>query len=448
MFEPDTAEMPIEYLSAAIVEDAAQIAAATCRKLLNIAELDRRATGNQFWGDLRSTAHFLSWRCGIDLATARAEVRVARRLSELPAIRDAFSKGELSYSQVRLLVRVATSETDQSLCDIARYCTGAQLERMVRSYRRLLEIYADPAEANANRELSYFFDADGYLVIHGRLAPETGRVVKAALDAAAEQLRAEAKRGDLLDVGADQAPGRPRIPAAANRADALVAIAESSLAQGLASRSGSERTQIVVHVDPEVLSGEGPGEHCELEDGPDLAPETARRLACDASLVVLVEDAEGQPLSVGRKTRKISPALARALKARDQGCVFPGCGQSVFVEHHHIEHWAAGGATDLDNLATLCWFHHHLVHEGGYRFERDGSSEFVFTRPNGTVVEKTRPPADPKDADLGMEVDLRHLTTRSVGERAKMDDIVSAIIPSDSRIPKLKTPPEGPAPAT
>jgi hypothetical protein len=124
---------------------------------------------------------------------------------------------------------------------------------------------------------------------------------------------------------------------------------------------------------------------CELKDGHVLAIETARRLACDASLVGLVEDENGEPLNVGRKTRSISPALNRALRSRDGGCRFPGCDRRLFVEGHHVVHWANGGETKLSNLILLCGFHHGLVHEGGFGLEvTDGV--FVFTRPDGSII--------------------------------------------------------------
>ena len=77
-----------------------------------------------------------------------------------------------------------------------------------------------------------------------------------------------------------------------------------------------------MHVDAETLQ-EGVAGRCELEEGPSLAVETARRLACEASVVSIVENAQGEPLNIGRKSRTIPPAIRRALNARDRGCRFP-----------------------------------------------------------------------------------------------------------------------------
>jgi hypothetical protein len=150
---------------------------------------------------------------------------------------------------------------------------------------------------------------------------------------------------------------------------------------------------VVVHIDQAILSEQhaaaeqGKPHWCELEDGPALALDTARRLACDATIVGIVESENGEPLNVGRKTRSIPAAIGRALKARDGGCRYPGCERTRFTEGHHVKHWTSGGETKLDNLITLCGFHHRLVHEGGYDLKTTDDGLFIFTRPNGTRVE-------------------------------------------------------------
>jgi hypothetical protein len=173
---------------------------------------------------------------------------------------------------------------------------------------------------------------------------------------------------------------------AARRADAFAVICESYLKHGAAALGGGERHEIVLHVSAETLGTRG-GDRCELEDGPAVAVETGRRLACDASLVAILEDVKGEPLDVGRKTRTIPPALRRALASRDGGCVFPGCTHKRYVDGHHLQHWADGGETRLANLVTLCRFHHRAVHEGGMRVERLDDGAWRFTRPDGEVLE-------------------------------------------------------------
>jgi hypothetical protein len=174
-----------------------------------------------------------------------------------------------------------------------------------------------------------------------------------------------------------------------------VAVADAFLAGGpeRSARTGGDRYQVVLHADVGALSGDEPGGRCELGDGVPLATETARRVACDASLVRLIER-DGQPLSLGRKTRTIPPALRRALEARDRGCRFPGCGSRRFLDAHHIEHWADGGATDLDNLLQLCGHHHRLLHEGGYRIAHGPGDRIRFLRRDGRPIPEC--PARPR----------------------------------------------------
>ena len=140
-------------------------------------------------------------------------------------------------------------------------------------------------------------------------------------------------------------------------------------------------------MDAESLANADCPGRSELEEGRFLATESARRLACDASIVRIVEDEDGMPLNVGRKTRSIPPAIKRALASRDAGCRFPGCIARHFVDGHHVQHWAHGGETNLENLVQLCHFHHRLVHEGGFCVSAGPENGFVFTRPDGRVVE-------------------------------------------------------------
>ena len=159
-------------------------------------------------------------------------------------------------------------------------------------------------------------------------------------------------------------------------------MADASLAKGTGARTGGDRCQVIVHVDESALSNEDAG-GCELEDGSPIAPATARRIACDASLV-----------QNGRRIRTIASATRRALRTRDRGCRFPGCENRRFVDAHHVHHWADGGASTVDNLVLLCRRHHRAVHEGGYRVDRDGR----FSDPTGSPIEVTPrlPRGDPE----------------------------------------------------
>lgn len=146
----------------------------------------------------------------------------------------------------------------------------------------------------------------------------------------------------------------------------------------------------MVHVDIETLQT-GCAGRCEIEHGTHIAAETARRLACDSSVVTIVEDEAGEPLSVGRKTRAIPPALQRALRSRDKGCRFPGCCNTRYVDAHHVRHWAYGGETKLSNLVTLCRFHHRSVHEGKVVIHVLDDGAIRFLQPNGQSFDSVAP---------------------------------------------------------
>ena len=163
--------------------------------------------------------------------------------------------------------------------------------------------------------------------------------------------------------------------------------------------AAADHCQVVVHVDETALRG-GAGRS-------DLPIETVKRLACDCSLVTIVEDDDGAPLDVGRRKRVISTPLKRALWSRDRGCTFPGCRQDLYVDAHHIRHWADGGETSAENLTLLCSFHHRLLHEGGFRIERDASGARYFQRPDGRAIPRCGYRLDDALGDGVTPADLR-----------------------------------------
>jgi hypothetical protein len=342
----------------------------------------------------------LSWKCGLDLGAAREKVRVARALESLPLIAAAMGRGELSYSKVRALTRVATAATEDVLLNVALHGTTHHVETLVRGFRRSQEVdeLSREARQQANRRLTYFHDDDGSLVVELHLPAEAGQLFLAALEAALAEVSRFQCEGEL-DVSAETSgatstfardtgslSGINPVTPAARRADALAVMAESFLKHGAAALNGGERHQIVVHVDECTPQGRAGG-RCEFDDGPAMPVEKSRRLACDASIVRIREDERGEPLDVGRKTRSIPSALRPALNARDQGCVFPGCSHKRYVDGHHIQHWADGGATRLSNLVSLCRFHHRAVHEGGLRVERLDDGAWRFINKQGETLE-------------------------------------------------------------
>ena len=381
-----------EELADAITFLAAQIQAATCRLLVLIAEMDRR----EAYGDLhfKSCAHWLSWRTGDTISTAREKVRVARKLEACPQVLEAFAEGRVSYSKLRAITRIVTPENEETLLAYALDGSTSQLERIVRSYRRLAPAEQEQTtRQHEGRYLSYHHDDDNMLVLQGRLPPEVGALLVKALRKAED--------------GANEDSAEP----GQRLCDALGEVAGAALDRGLAQRQGKARSsgyQVLVHVDEAVLAGGEEQGRCEVEGAIGVSAETARRLACDAPLLQ-VRDAQpcshdghqghgekgcehgqrGCKLNLGRSRRRAGAALERAVRVRDQGvCQFPSCESRGYLHLHHLEHWADDGTTSLENITLLCALHHRTVHEGGFTVKREKDGALSFYTPTGFPLQR------------------------------------------------------------
>jgi hypothetical protein len=650
----------LEQLGERIAEQAAHFDAALHRLLTDLRDFDVR--GGWHRQGAKSCAHWLSWRVGWDLVTARERVRVAGKLAEFPAIDDALRLGEVSYSKVRAMMRVATEANETLLLDYARLMPAAQLEKLTRKYA-LVQRHGQESTPRDDKQRRYVRRRDtddGMVKIEAVLHPEEAEMVWTMLDHAAKQLVRDPDRGrrsndsaespeaaasantatacssecsdtrsnddsaespvaptsahgatvwsaeycdagpsydsaESLDVSisadtaaarspeccveagpsydsaesqdasisantaaarspeycdtagpsydsaespdvsisadtaaarspeycdagpsydsaespdvsisADTAAARspeycdaagpsyvsaesldvsrsantaarsPASPTSAttaagpsavlsgtyqlddsaesrqgcgectpgtvgstsgytavgstsgytagerhpragargasvlhqqedatkrafSRADALVTVAQDYLRGGRPDRAPID---ITLTIPLEGLRGEAadPVEVGELGES-FLSREAARRLSCDAGVVEVIEDEHGSALAVGRKRRTISGALKRALHRRDKTCTFPGCANRIFLEGHHIEHWADGGETSLSNGLLLCTSHHRYVHEYGYAIELGPDQRPQFRDPRGRLVPAV--PASPTAADLG-----------------------------------------------
>jgi len=380
----DEAPTPIGVLADQISTLAADISAATCRWLLLIAEFDRR----EGWGGsgCRSCADWLAWQCSLSLGTARDHVRVARRLEQLPLVREAFAAGKISYSKVRALTRVESVADEARILELANHATAAQLERMVGAFRGLA--LSEAQRAHERRFLRIDYDDRGGATIRGQLPAEAAALIQKALELAEEESFGNSAESPELES-----------TPATRRADALVWLADKAMNGIENHRTAGDRTQVVVHVDVQTLAGGAAAgaagaalPRCEVDDKAQICAETARRLCCDAGIVTSLEK-ESRTLSVGRRTRSIPPSIRRALRSRQPECQFPGCTRTRWLDAHHITHWANGGETKLGNLVHLCHHHHKLVHEGGYSVtgcSTDGTLR--VHSPHGSLLEATPRP--------------------------------------------------------
>ncbi len=483
--------------------------AGTQRLLRLIREFDE--LGGWADQDALSCSHWLSWKIGVDCRTAREWLRVSLALADLPLIDAAFERGELSYSKVRAITRVATPATEKLLAHFGRFMTGAQLEKTCRRFRTLVarqdvacgggaglknsaddaetedsgtagagtaggrwirthslpsgmvrievDVHADEAEliiaaaragreawrsaARTSAEVSQVNESE---VDESEVEPETPGPGIESNEGAEPDLRELRAGGSAEPPAAGEGSARPvkgRPAQSIGLADGLLLAAEAFLSRvergevpGV--RRGGERHQVVLHVTPSMfasiapdLAPEGSDPACLLvssagsssagsssEDsspqcagrltrGPWLPRETIERICCDAGIVPILESRAGNPLDVGRRRRTIPPSIRRALDVRDGGCRFPGCRHTAFVEAHHVDSWATGGETKLDNLVLLCHAHHRQVHEGGWtlRLDEEGTPRFIG-RDGSPLEDRCEVVRAPIDPEAELEADL------------------------------------------
>src|SRR4051794_17361617 len=373
------AEMATEQLEWETCTLSAQLAAATCRFLLLIGELERREAWRS-WG-CRSLAHWLSWQCGLGLNAAREHVRVAVALRDLPATTTAFAAGELSYSKVRALTRVATADAEVELIEFARVATAAQVERTVAAYRGVVRnVRADQAAVRREqRSVRMSRNDDGTVTITARLEPEAATVLLAAIDAAMREV-----------------PREDGVSAGTFRADALEHVARRFLQP---DEAAVPATEMVVHTDAHVTTG------ADAQRALMLSVDAVRALSCDAWVRhVATDDHAGD---AGRRYRTVPKRLRHAVLRRDgDRCRFPGCENRRYLHVHHIVHWEDGGPTDLDNLVVLCTHHHTVVHRRGWHVDGNPNSALTFVSPHGRVVSQ-QPVLVPAEWD---DITIQHAT--------------------------------------
>ena len=303
------------------------------RELLSvIREYDRRRLWEQ--DGCRHMGQWLAGHLGVTVSEGLRLTTAAHALEHLPLITAAFETGVLSLDKVLQLARFATADSEK---DLIRWAKRAS----VNAIRHKADVANRPSvedtrAADKERFLGWWWYDDGTrLDIAGMLPAAEGHAVIAALERIADQLPAE----PAADASFEQ-----------RCADALVALATG--AQG--SEGSDARAEVVLSADLRALGTDEGG--CELEAGPVLHPEVARRIACDCRLRAVLRDPRERAVGIGQRSRNVPRWLLRELKARDHGCTFPGCGTRRFIAAHHIIHWVWGGATELDNLVLVCSF--------------------------------------------------------------------------------------------
>jgi len=370
MFEPQNRwEAPLEGAPDPRIMEEADLAheavgRAELALLRAVAKLDRGTTDWESQG-AADTEHFLGIRYGISRWKAERWVEAARALEELPRIARALEQGELGIDKVVELTRFVTAQTEEELIRWAKGVSCGAVRHRGDLSRRA-SIQQEARLALRDRFLAWsFMDEGRRFELRAELPAAEGAALAQALERAAEQVPA---------MPDEQGP----LYASARRADALVVLC----AAGVAPDADAERAMVVIHAQAQGLMEGTWG--AELEGGPVIHPETARRLACSGRLQLVLEDASGEVLAISAARRDPPAWMLRQLRYRDRECRFPGCGARRFTQAHHISWWSRGGRTELANLVLTCYFHHRLVHEAGWSLSRAPDGEVRWFRPDGT----------------------------------------------------------------
>jgi hypothetical protein len=314
-----------------------------------------------------STESWLEERYGVSASAARSLTRMSKKAWDIPHLVGGLRAGEISLDKVRAVVDVANPETDRELCEQAKECSVRELADIARSSAEMARA-SSPSRSESEHDRRFLRFNDPFRTISVQLPSEAYARAKAGIDALLKEI-----------------PSDGETPLDQRRCDAFTGMFHSS---GDLTKAGPS-SFVVAHV-PLAALVEDSGEHTtlvgELENDGLIDCETVQRIACDATIVVAVDDDVGHTMYEGRSRRFPSDTQRREVTRRDRHCRFPKCPNVTFTNVHHIVPWKPGGRTDLDNIALICLYHHHLVHSGGWTMSGSANEELTFVGPSGRVM--------------------------------------------------------------
>jgi hypothetical protein len=352
-----------------------QFAGLAAAGLARVCELILQVDVRQSWmaDGARCLSDWVAARLRIRDHTARQLVGVARRLGDLPILASKFASGGFSLDEVDAISRIVTPDTEETLIGELAGLSNPVLDRRVRRHRGV-SVDEERSVWERRRLIRQWNLDQSELKFHGRLPGSEARIFDEAIDSRVDTMGVNPETGvfDRLDT---------------RSADALVELA--------ATDSTNHRTspvQLTVFAELETLTTTDDGS-AELDNTVLIPNQTAQRLACDA-VVEWVITQNGQPVGIGRRSRRIPGWLRRLVEHRDgHQCQHPGCTNTRWLQVHHIIPWAVGGPTDLDNLILLCGIHHRFVHEHHWQITGPPDKP-VFRRPDRTPHPRPRPALD------------------------------------------------------
>ncbi|HEY1830344.1 MAG TPA: DUF222 domain-containing protein [Acidimicrobiales bacterium] len=311
-----------------------------------------------------SAAAWTAERFELSRPGARALVRVAQKAWDVPRLVAALQAGEISFDKLRVVSDVATPESESELLDEARIRSVRELAVLAQT--RTSAPPPDPASEQARRSLRC---NDAVRTMTVQLPPESFAEAKSRLEAMAKE----------VPSGNGEATWDQRM------ADAFMGLIRAGN-----GGTGASPYFVVVHVPAAALldeSGDASALAGDLERGGFLSLETVRRVVCDATITLAVDDDLGYTMYEGRARRDPSGPQHREVRRRDRHCRFPGCDNVVFTNVHHIKEWKPDrGPTNLDNLALLCVHHHGVVHSKQWTMSGSANDVLTFVGPSGRTM--------------------------------------------------------------
>jgi hypothetical protein len=344
---------------------------------------EAQRAGDHLIGGNISAASWISQICGMSVPSANDRLCVGEQLESLPMVAEALSKGEISYQSASVICHQRDKLGEKSELLNEEQWLGFARKHTIKDLNWIADHFryaVDPEGFERDTEESYdkrFLDIsemNGMFHISGVLDREAGAALKSAIDGVSKRRGQDDSR----------TPKQRRV-------DALTEIVHHAMDEGKLPQHNGVRPHVTVTTTLEGLKGELGAAASELEPGIAISSKTVQRLACDGTLSRVLK-ADSLPIDVGRATRAISPAQRRALKAHYRGCCGPGCDRPInWTTPHHIEFWSRGGPTDLPKLLPLCYYHHRLVHEGGWQVVKVGE-EVRFIPPDRVSARRVRGP--------------------------------------------------------
>jgi hypothetical protein len=321
-----------------------------------------------------------SWvvqRYGLSVASARGLVHPAKKAWDIPHLVGALYAGDLSLDKVRAVAEVATPETDREWRERAQECSVADLVEVARTRAAADAALGDssapsPSRSQSDHDRRYVRFNDGHRTVTAQLEPDAYAEVKTTLEALAKEVPSDG-----------ETPWDQRL------CDGFFALIRSRASGSNGAGSGASPFFVVAHVPMSSLveeSGQATSLAGELDHVGLIDAQTVRRIACDATIAIAVDDDVGHTMYEGRARRFPTKAQRREILRRDRHCRFPGCTNVTFANVHHIVPWEPDGQSDLDNLALQCLYHHHLVHSDGWTMKGNANEELTITGPKDLVL--------------------------------------------------------------